>query len=176
MTGVQERAVRIAGITAGLVMLLACEQPVPTSKGKDAGVPVHGPGYRFRGPDAAQQAAVDAILFIYPSTARDRLERGGMICWDREGAAFATEAVVGVKEGSVDPTKSPCPPGTKSHGDYHTHPVGPLKNRYAPFSESDTKLCRAYEACWVGQAFALGQQPNVWIWLPGLNSQLHVYP
>lgn len=175
MTGVQRRAARIAGITAGLVMLLACEQPFPTSKGKDAGVPVYGPGYRFRGTDAAQQAAIDAILFIYPSTARDGRERGGMICWDREDAAFATEAVVGAK-GSVDLARSTCPAGTKTHGDYHTHPMGPLKNRRAPFSVDDVDLCTGYEACWVGQALAPGQQPNVWIWLPGLNSQLHVYP
>jgi hypothetical protein len=138
-------------------------------------VPVYGPGYRFRGSDAAQQAAIDAILFIYSSTVRGRLERGGMICWDREGAAFATEAVVG-EHGSVNPTKSPCPPGTKTHGDYHTHGVGPLKNIYAPFSTADTRLCTGYEACWVGQALAPGQQPNVWVWLPGLNGQFHVYP
>lgn len=175
MTGVQRRAARITGITAGFVMLLACEQPVPTFKGKDGGPFVHGPGYRFRGPDAAQQAAIDALLFIYPSTVQDGIERGGMICWERDGAAFATEAVKGSITG-VDTTKSPCPPGTKLHGDYHTHPVGPLKNRQAPFSQEDTELCKTYEACWVAQMLAPGQQPNVWIWLPGLNSRLHVYP
>lgn len=156
-------------------MILSCEQPVPTSKDKDGGPSVHGPGYRFHGPDAAQQAAIDAILFIYSSTARDRVERGGMICWDREGAAFATEAVKG-STAAVDTTESPCPPGTKAHGDYHTHGVGPLKNIHAPFSLGDTTNCGEYEACWVGQALAPGQQPNIWSWLPGLNSQIHVYP
>lgn len=175
MTGVQRRAARRVGITAGLVMILTCEQPVPTSKGKDGGSSVHGPGYRFFGPDAAQRAAIDAILFVYPSTARDGVERGGAICWGSDGAAFATEPVAGT-DGEVNPTRSPCPRGTRTHGDYHTHRIGPLKNIHAPFSVADTTLCAEYEACWVGQALAPGQQPNVWIWLPGLNGQFHVYP
>jgi hypothetical protein len=159
---------------AALLMLACPEKLLLTSKDRDGGLSIRGPGYRFRGPDAAQQAAIDALLYIHPSTERDGVERGGMICRDPDGAAFATEPVVGTSTG-VDPTRSPCSKGTKTHGDYHTHPVGPLKKQRAPFSKSDTDNCE-YEACWVAQMLEPGQQLNIWSWLPGLNSQFHVYP
>lgn len=158
------------------MLTLACSDPLTLApQDGDGGVPVHGPGYRFRGPDAPQQAAIDALLYAYRFTKRDGVERGGMICRDPGGEAFATEPVVG-ETNRVRTTRSPCPGGTKLHGDYHTHPIGPLKNLYAPFSTEDAKDCIGYEACWVAQMLAPGQQPQVWVWLPGLNGQFHVYP
>ena len=163
--------------TGGVVLLMmSCfEQSILSLNEKDAGVSIHGPGHRFHGQDAVRQAAIDVLLYIYPSTEIDGIERGGMICRDPDGEAFATGPVVGTVE-DVDPTRSPCPRGTKPHGDYHTHPAGPLKNRLAPFSTTDARNCTAYDACWLAQALAPGQQPDIWSWLPGLNSQFHVYP
>lgn len=157
-------------------LALACsDQQTLAPQDSDGGMSAHGPGYRFSGPDAPQRAAIDVLLYTYRDTKRDGIERGGMICRDPDGAAFATEPIVGADD-RVLPARASCPRGTKTHGDYHTHPIGPLKNLYAPFSLADTKNCREYEACWVAQMLAPGQQVNVWVWLPGLNAQFHVYP
>lgn len=175
MKGATERVVFKAFVIVAPLMFACSDQLTVPPQGKDAGVTVHGPGFRFYGADAPQQAAIDALLYTYPFTERDRIERGGMICRDPQGAAFATEPVMG-EYIKVNPAKSPCPKGSRVHGDYHTHAAGPLKNLYAPFSTKDTTDCTGYEACWVAQKLATGERPQIWVWLPGLNGQFHVYP
>lgn len=102
------------------------------------------PGYIFRGGTLEQlrnRAAIDALLYIHPSSEFHIAEYGGMICRRSDGGVFATEPVCGGKgEYQVRSGDSPCPEGTTTVGVYHTHPAGgsdDMKNRYAPFSDDD---------------------------------------
>jgi RHS repeat-associated protein len=79
------------------------------------------PGQRFAGDNSSQQAAIDAIRFIFPDSQRSGLEFGGIICREPSGSTFASSPVKGTA-GEVMCSDAKCPVGSRPVGKYHTHP------------------------------------------------------
>ncbi|WP_309897492.1 RHS repeat-associated core domain-containing protein [Archangium sp.] len=133
------------------------------------------PGEIFRGgslSDLRDRAAIDALLFIHPSSVFHYQEYGGMICQRSDRGVFATEPVCEDKkkkknEMSVRPQKAPCPEGTKPIGTYHTHPMSDgsdMRNKpFPPFSKDDIDWAREYD---LPDYLSRANGTEVWRWYP----------
>jgi len=98
------------------------------------------PGDMFTGQWARNQAAIDALAWINPDSKKKNWEYGGMSCRDNStGAYFATTPVTDKSKDSCTTTKSPCPPGSTSVADYHTHGAYDPMYDSERFSDKDTR-------------------------------------
>ncbi|WP_155893869.1 RHS repeat-associated core domain-containing protein [Cystobacter fuscus] len=137
------------------------------------------PGQRFYGPNARDEAAIDALLFIHPSAELHGLKYGGKICQDKEGAVFATDLACSSPENPtlIDYSQVNCPAGSKVLGTYHTHWLDADEGkRFPPFSLTDLDTANSNKwISWLSRA----DGKEVWRWYPfpiGINEQIYPVP
>jgi RHS repeat-associated protein len=80
------------------------------------------PGKTFTGPNAMDNAAMDALRWINGLSIKKNWEYGGLICKDlATGDYFAAKPSTDKKPTTCTPTKNACPAGSSPVGWYHTH-------------------------------------------------------